>query len=129
MPTLSASDYTTFLKLQAAQQSYANNQVPRKIQTTDQAVPNVNILNSYLKTSQAAYVVNASQTNLTGLNYVRAVPVVQTRNNPNALSTITYTTGTVIPQPGGIPANRPGVSTYTRLPQNAGWANGNQTQS
>lgn len=128
MPTLSASDYTTFIKLQAAQQAYLNNQVPRKIQTTDQPVANKNVLNSYLKTSQAAYVVNAAQTNLTGLNYVRATPVVTSRNNPKALSTVTHSTGTVVRQPGGIPTNRPGVSVYTRLPQNAGWANGNQTQ-
>ena len=47
-------------------------------------------------------------------------------NNPNALSTLGYagTSGalgsSVVQQPGGIPA-RNTVSTYTRLPQQAGW--------
>jgi hypothetical protein len=39
-----------------------------------------------------------------------------TTNNPKALSTITHSAGSVVAQPGGLPAkNR--VGTYTRLPQ------------
>ena len=33
MPTLSASDYTQFLKFQAAQLAYANGAVPKTVQT------------------------------------------------------------------------------------------------
>jgi hypothetical protein len=85
--TLSASDYTKFVKYQAAQLAYANNQVPRPIQTVDQVAPNQTILNSYLKTSQAAYVVTPTQTALSGLNYVRPMPPNNV-NHPKALSTI-----------------------------------------
>ena len=121
MPTLSASDYTKYIKYQAAQQSYQNGAVPRPIQTVDQAAPTVSIINSYLKTSQAAYVINANKTTLTGLNYVRAMPPNNV-NHPSALSTVS--TGTLsssrTQQPGGIPANNV-VGTYHRIPQNAGW--------
>lgn len=130
MPTLSASDYTQYLKLKTAAVSYANGQVPRKIQTTDQAVTNINVLNSVVKTSQAAFVVNPSQSAVSGLNYVRGVPVVQTRSTPDAKSTLSWTSGTSgsvssttsskFVQSGGLPANNV-VSTYTRIPQNAGW--------
>jgi hypothetical protein len=127
MPTLSASDYTNYLKLKTAAVSYTNGQVPRKIQTTDQAVTNINVLNSVVKTSQAAFVTNPSQSVVTGLNYVRATPVVQTRSTPDAKSTVSWTSGTsgsvsstTLQRPGGLPANNV-VGTYTRLPQNAGW--------
>jgi hypothetical protein len=130
MPTLSASDYTNYLKLKTAAVSYTNGQVPRKIQTTDQAVTNINVLNSVVKTSQAAFVTNPSQSVVTGLNYVRATPVVQTRSTPDAKSTVSWTSGTSgsvssttsskFQRPGGLPANNV-VGTYTRLPQNAGW--------
>jgi hypothetical protein len=125
MPTLSASDYTKYIKYQAAQQAYQNGAVPRAIQTTDQLAPTVSVVNSYLKTSQAAYVINASKTNLTGLNYVRGVQPSKS-NNPNALSTLSYGGGlgsSAIQRPGGLPGPaRSSVSTYTRLPQSAGWS-------
>jgi len=89
MPNLSASDYTTFLKYQAAQQSYSNGRPPRMIQTVDQASPNINIINANLKTSQAAFVTNKSITTLgSNLNYVRPFPPNRV-NNPKALSTVT----------------------------------------
>ena len=56
MPTLSASDYTNFIKVQAAAQSYRNGAIPKKIQTSDQVVPLQSILNAQLLASQAAYV-------------------------------------------------------------------------
>lgn len=59
MPTLSASDYTNFIKLQAASQSYRNGAIPKKIQTSDQVVPLQSMLNAQLLTSQAAYVTKA----------------------------------------------------------------------
>lgn len=59
-------------------------------------------------------------------------------NNPNALSTLSWTSGTSgsvgsttsskFQQPGGLPANNV-VGTYTRLPQNAGWIQGNMVSS
>lgn len=66
------------------------------------------------------------------LNNARVIApqVVQTRSNPEALSTVSWTSGTSgsvgsttsskFVQSGGLPANNK-VSTYTRLPQNAGW--------
>jgi hypothetical protein len=61
MPTLSASDYTTFIKAQAASQAYRNGAVPIPIQTRDQPFPTQSILNAQLLTSQAAYVVTPSK--------------------------------------------------------------------
>jgi hypothetical protein len=61
MPTLSASDYTTFIKAQAASQSYRNGAVPTKIQTSDQPFATQSVLNAQLLTSQAAYVVAPSK--------------------------------------------------------------------
>lgn len=133
MPNISASDYTTYLKYKAAAQAYTTGIPPRQIQTVDQVAPNVNILNSYLKTSQAAYIVNAAQTNLTGLNYVRALPPNQV-NHPEAKSTLSWastsigTTSSKFQQPGGLPAKNV-VGTYTRLPTNAGWSTGSSTQA
>lgn len=137
MPNISASDYTTFIKYQAAQLAYANGAVPRKIQTVDQVSPNVNIINSYLKTSQAAYTITRPIATITGLNYVRPLPPNNV-NHPDAKSTISWTSGTSgsvgtttsskFNQPGGQPAKNV-VGTYTRIPQNAGWANGNSTQA
>ena len=137
MPNISASDYTTYLKYKAAAQAYTSGNAPRQIQTVDQVSPNVNIINSYLKTSQAAYVVNAAQTNLSGLNYVRAPPPNNV-NHPEAKSTVSWTSGTSgsvssttsskFQQPGGLPAKNV-VGTYARLPQNAGWYNGRTAQA
>ena len=137
MPTLSASDYTNYLKLKTAALSYTNGQVPRKIQTTDQAVTNINVLNSVVKTSQAAFVVNPTQSSVSGLNYVRARPPNMV-NQPNVKSTLSWTSGTSgsvssttsskFVQPGGLPANNV-VGSYTRIPQNAGWVQGNMVSS
>lgn len=59
-------------------------------------------------------------------------------NNPYARSTLSWTSGTSgsvgsttsskFVQPGGLPANNV-VGTYTRLPQNAGWIQGNMVSS
>lgn len=135
MPTLSASDYTNYLKYKTAAVAYTSGNAPRTIQTVDQVAPTMNVINSIVKTSQAAYVVNPQQTNLTGLNYVRA-PVPQRTNNPKNLSTvswsssssITSTTSSKTQQPGGLPANNV-VGTYTRIPQNAGWIQGTTLSS
>jgi hypothetical protein len=129
MPNLSASDYTKFLKYQAAAISYTNGNIPKTVQTTTQVTPNVAILNSELKTSQAAFTVTPQLASVTGLNYVRPMPPNNV-NNPNALSTVSWTSGTSgsvgtttsskFTQSGGLPAKNV-VGTYTRLPQNSGW--------
>lgn len=62
MPTLSASDYTSFIKAQAASQAYRNGAVPNKIQTSDQPFATQSVLNAQLLASQAAYVVTAPTT-------------------------------------------------------------------
>jgi hypothetical protein len=61
MPTLSASDYTSFIKAQAASQAYRNGAIPTKIQTSDQPFAIQSILNAQLLTSQAAYVLTPSK--------------------------------------------------------------------
>ena len=128
MPNISASEYTTYLKYKAAATSYTNGP-PRKIQTVDQAAPNINIINSVIRTSQAAFLVNPQETQIVGLNYVRPMPPNNV-NRPDAKSTLSWTSGTSgsvgsttsskFQQPGGLPAKNV-VGTYTRLPQRAGW--------
>ena len=55
MPTLSASDYTSFIKAQAASQAYRNGAIPVPIQTRDQPFATQSVLNAQLLASQAAY--------------------------------------------------------------------------
>jgi hypothetical protein len=94
MPTLSASDYTTFIKAQAASQAYRNGAVPIPIQTRAQPFLNQSILNAQLLTSQAAYVVAPSKT------VVERVPTTISAASATTLtgattsdtgSTVTYT--------------------------------------
>jgi hypothetical protein len=134
MPTLSASDYTNYLKYKTAAIAYTSG-TPRTIQTVDQVAPTMNVINSIVKTSQAAYVVNPQQTVLTGLNYVRA-RIPERTNTTKALSTVSWASGSSITsttssktqQPGGLPANNV-VGTYHRIPQNAGAIQGNMISS
>jgi hypothetical protein len=65
-------------------------------------------------------------------------PTPERTNNPKALSTVSWTSGTSgavssttsskFQQAGGLPAKNV-VGTYTRLPQNAGWIQGNMVSS
>lgn len=138
MPTLSASDYTRFLKLKSAATSYQNGQVPKAVQTTAQVVPVVSILNAEVQASQAAFVTGQRGTPIVGNARVQGRQVPQFRSNPEALSTLSWTSGasgsvstttsSKFQRPGGLPTNRPGQSAYTRLPQNAGWTTGAQLQ-
>jgi hypothetical protein len=128
MPTLSASEYTRYLKLKSAATSYANGAVPKAVQTTDQVVPVASILTAEVLASQAAFVPNRTVTNIVGNARVVGPQVVQTRSNPEALSTVSYagTSGALsssrVQQPGGLPTGfKSSTSTYTRLPQQAGW--------
>jgi hypothetical protein len=101
MPNLSASEYTTFLKFKAAGAS----PIKPAIQTRDNVSMSQSVISANVLTSQAALGI---------LGRVRAVQPERT-NNPNALSTIAHSTGSVLSQPGGLPAKNRVV--YTRLPQ------------
>jgi hypothetical protein len=133
MPTLSASDYTTYLKFKAA----AASPIKPAIQTRDNATVNQSVLNANIFTSQAAEVVTPSIAVLNpNMSRVVAQQVVQTRSNPEALSTVGYagTSGAMgssaVQRPGGLPTGfRGSQGSYTRLPQNAGWIQGNMVSS
>jgi hypothetical protein len=135
MPTLSASDYTNYLKYKTAALAYTSGNAPRAIQTRDQVAPTMNVINSMVRTSQAAYVVNPQQTVISGLNYVRSRQPERT-NNPKNLSTVSWASGSSITsttssksqQAGGLPAKNV-VGTYHRIPQNAGAIQGNMISS
>jgi hypothetical protein len=128
MPTLSASEYTRYLKLKSAATSYQNGAVPKTVQTTDQVVPVASILNAEVLASQAAFVLNPTVTNIVGNARVQGQQVVQTRSNPDARATLSFagTSGALssspVQRPGGLPTGfKNSQGTYTRLPQNAGW--------
>jgi hypothetical protein len=129
MPTLSASDYTQYLKFKAAAASNTRGP-PRMIQTVDQVAPNQSIINANLTASQAAFVVNRAQSSKTGLNYVQGNPIVTKRNNPKDLATLSFSTGGAMSssayrRPGGLPTGfKNSQGTYYRVPQNAGWIQG-----
>jgi len=87
MPTLSASDYTNFIKVQAAAQSYRNGAIPKKVQTSDQVVPLQSILNAQLLASQASYVAASPGTVKTRLpNITEASTTTVTDAQTNILS-------------------------------------------
>jgi hypothetical protein len=133
MPNISASDYTTFLKFKAA----AGTGIRPAIQTRDNVTLSQSVLNANVLASQAAFVVTPTITNVRGNVRVQGQPTNNV-NNPNALSTLSWTSGTSgsvgsttsskVQQPGGLPAKNV-VGTYTRLPQNAGWIQGNMVSS
>ncbi len=136
MPTLSASDYTQFLKFKAA----AASPIRPAIQTRDNATVSQTVLNANILASQAAFVLTPGITAVQNNARVSALPVVQTRSTPDAKSTISWTSGTSgsvssttsskFVQPGGLPTGfKNSQGTYTRLPQNAGWIQGNTISS
>ena len=121
MPTLSASDYTSFIKAQAASQSYRNGVVPVPIQTRDQPFASQSILNAQLLASQAAYVVKASSSTVLNNARVRPYTGYGNVNNPKSLVTLTQS-GTLssakTQQVGGIPLTAPkGSGVYAPTPQ------------
>jgi hypothetical protein len=132
MPNISASEYTQYLKYKAAATSYTTGP-PRMVHITDQVSPTTTIVNSFLKASEASFRVNPQSSVITGLNYVKA-PTPERTNHPNALSTLSWasgapgTTSSKFQQSGGLPAKNV-VGTYTRLPQHAGWIQGNTVSS
>jgi hypothetical protein len=136
MPTLSASDYTQYLKFKAA----AASPIQPAIQTRDNATLSRSVLNANVLASQAAFVSAPTLSAVQNNARVIANPVVQTRSTPDAKSTISWTSGTSgsvssttsskFVQSGGLPTGFKGSQdTYTRLPQNAGWIQGNMISS
>jgi hypothetical protein len=117
MPTLSASDYTTYLKFKAA----AIAPIRPSIQTRDNVALSQSVINANIQTSQASFV-----TGLTSIQgNARVLPVQPSKtNNPNALSTQAGSgtmSSSVIQRPGGLPTGFKGSQgTYHRIPQNAG---------
>lgn len=121
MPTLSASDYTNFIKIQAASQSYRNGAIPNKIQTSDQVVPLQSQLNAQLLASQAAYVVKPSASTVQNNASVRPYTGYGNVNNPKSLSTVSQS-GTLssgkTQQLGGLPLVAPlGSGVYSPMRQ------------
>jgi hypothetical protein len=90
MPTLSASDYTNFVKLKAANAAYTNGRVPTTIQTSDQPYATPSVLNAQLFASQASLIVTPGQTTLisTALGRVRPYTGYGNVNHPDTLSTV-----------------------------------------
>ena len=133
MPNISASDYTTFLKYKAA----AASPIQQSIQTRTNATLSQSVLNANILASQAAYIVTPTLTNIVGNARVET-QAPNNVNHPQALSTLSWTSGksgsvgtttsSKFVQPGGLPANNV-VGSYTRLPQNAGWIQGNMVSS
>ena len=95
MPTLPASDYTTFIKLQASSLAYQNGRVPNNIQTSDQPFATGSALYAQLLASQAALTVSPLRNTLSPIAYGRVVPYpgYGRVNNPKNLSTVS-TSGT-----------------------------------
>jgi hypothetical protein len=92
MPTLSASDYTNFIKMQAASQSYRNGAIPNKVQTSDQVVPLQSIMNAQLLASQASFVAASPATVKTVLAVITAASSRIVTGASAAAGTVTYTT-------------------------------------
>ena len=130
MPTLSASDYTQFLKFKAA----AASPIRPDVQTRTNATLSQSVLNANILASQAAYVVTPTIANIRGNARISARPPNNV-NRPDAKSTISWTSGTSgsvgsttsskFVQSGGLPTGFLGSqNTYNRVPQNAGWIQG-----
>jgi hypothetical protein len=95
MPTLSASDYTSFIKAQAASLAYRNRAIPTTIQTSSQPYAIQSVLNAQLLTSQASYVVTPPQTIVTTLNTTvsaASATTVTGAASTDTGTTVTYTT-------------------------------------
>lgn len=130
MPTLSASDYTQYLKFKAA----AATPIRPAIQTRANATLSQSVLNANILASQASFVLTPSLTTIETNARVQGVQEVPTRSTNKAKATLSWTSGTSgsvasttsskFQQPGGQPL-KGRVGTYTRLPQGAGWGTNN----
>jgi len=125
MPTLSASDYTTFIKAQAQSLAYRNGKIPTTIQTSAQPYPTQSVLNAQLLGSQAAAIITPGNSTLRVVNgqiaRVRPYNGKGPVNQPKSLSTVAQS-GTLssakFQQTGGLPLTAPkGTNTYAPVPQ------------
>ena len=108
MPTLSASDYTAFVKAQAASLAYRNGAIPKTIQTGDQPFAVQSALNARLLASQAALVITPRNAAINNTARVRPFVGTGNVNNPKNLSTTHASTSTTMSsgkyqQLGGLP--------------------------
>jgi hypothetical protein len=88
MPTLSASEYTTFRRLQAASVAYQNGRTPSDRHTSAQPVQNISVLNAQLLASQASAVITPGNS-VVSPALARVRPTVRgTLNHPSALSKV-----------------------------------------
>jgi hypothetical protein len=124
MPNISASDYTTFVKLQAASLAYQNGKIPVPIQRVYQPVPSQSILNAQLLASQAAGLVTPKNATIVLQNGVigRVRPFAGKGyvNNPDALSTVggSAVGSSKFQQVGGLPQTAPrGSGIYAPVTQ------------
>jgi hypothetical protein len=93
---VSASDYTSFLKAQAAAQAYRAGKVPTTIQTSAQPFATQSVLNTTLLASKVAYLVTPSNASIAGNARVRPFGGVGYVNQPKNLSTIHASTSTTL---------------------------------
>ena len=114
MPTLSASDYTSFIKAQAASQAYRNGAIPIPIQTRDQPFLNQSTLNAQLLTSQAAYVITPPkiivETNATTVSAASATTLTGASGDG---TTVTYTSSVAHGLTAGMVITISGFTTTT----------------
>jgi hypothetical protein len=116
MPTLSASDYTTYLKFKAA----AASPIQPRVQLRDNVSLSQSVINANILTTQAAFVVSPATATI--VNNARIRPVQPERtNNPNALSTLTGSgtmSSSAVQRVGGLPTGfKNSQGTYYRAPQ------------
>ena len=111
MPNISASDYTSFIKAQAASYAYRNGAIPKTIQTSAQPFTTQTVLNAQLLASKAAVLTSSIRTTQT---LARVVPYNGRGyvNQPKSLSTVHNSTSTTqssgkFPQLGGLPLTSP----------------------
>jgi hypothetical protein len=94
MPTIPASDYTAFIKAQAASVAYQNSKVPVPIQIVSQPYRNQSILNAQLLGSQISALVTPAKSTLKVVNgQTQSVIPYNGKGNvnqPKALSTVSF---------------------------------------
>jgi hypothetical protein len=123
MPTIPASDYTAFIKAQAASVAYQNNKIPVPIQIVSQPYRNQSILNAQLLGSQVSALVTPAKSTLKVVNgqTQRVIPYngKGNVNQPKALSTVSFQSANTGPgfnknrQAGGAPLFAPKSSMGT----------------
>jgi len=94
MPTIPASDYTAFIKAQAASAAYQNGKIPLQIQGVSQPYRNQSILNAQLLGSQVSALVAPGKSTLKLVNG-QSQRVISYNgkgivNQPKALSTVSF---------------------------------------